>query len=80
MKGSWLVVLLFPAAGSAHGQSKPNIVLVLMDNLAMEKSAFTAAASCVGHQLLALTNRPAKDCDYSISTSRLNAHRVAPRL
>jgi arylsulfatase A-like enzyme len=33
MKGSWLVVLLFAAAGSAHGQSKPNIVLVLMDNL-----------------------------------------------
>jgi hypothetical protein len=72
-----IAVLLLPQIAASQ-QTKPNIVLVLMDNLGWgEPGAFTGAASSAAHRLRESTSLRQKGCACSTTTSRRNALRAA---
>jgi hypothetical protein len=63
MKQIWIALLLIASGGSANAQDKPNVVVILSDNVGYGTSARMAQARFAGCQPHASTSSPAKGCD-----------------
>ena len=70
--------LLLPGASYAQ-DAKPNIVLILIDNLGYGELGIYGGGILRGRQRHALTDSRTKGCGSSTITSRLNAHRAVLR-
>jgi hypothetical protein len=63
MKHIWILLLLIAVAVSANAQAKPNVVVILSDNVGYGDIGAYGAGEIRGMPTPRSTSSPAKDCD-----------------